>query len=60
MAETHSLYETMGLVRVVSTDPAGRAGVEADRLFLVHGVFTCTAEFDQHGRLPRQIGRAHV
>lgn len=28
MAETHSLYATMGLVRVVSTDPAGRASIE--------------------------------
>ena len=28
MAETNSLYETMGLVRVVSTDPAGRASIE--------------------------------
>ena len=28
MGETNSLYETMGLVRVVSTDPAGRASIE--------------------------------
>ena len=32
---------------VGAVDP--RAGVEADRLFLVHGVFTRTAEFHQHG-----------
>ena len=28
MAEGHSLYETMGLVRIVSTDPEGRASLE--------------------------------
>ena len=28
MAEGHSLYKTMGLVRIVSTDPEGRASLE--------------------------------
>ena len=28
MAEAHSLYETMGLVRIVETDPEGRATLE--------------------------------
>ena len=28
MAEGHTLYETMGLVRIVSTDPEGRASLE--------------------------------
>ncbi len=28
MGEGHSLYETMGLVRIVSTEPAGRAILE--------------------------------
>ncbi|WP_435200655.1 PaaI family thioesterase [Qipengyuania sp. 902] len=28
MADGHSLYETMGLVRIVSTDPEGRASLE--------------------------------
>ncbi|MBO6768153.1 MAG: PaaI family thioesterase [Erythrobacter sp.] len=28
MAEAHSLYETMGLIRIVSTNPEGRASLE--------------------------------